>query len=78
MVALHRLLVLVAGAALIAGLMIRLLPVRDFPVAPGTFLQFTIACAVLGIALMLLEIYDKICEQEKPLPEQAAQEDAAA
>ena len=78
MVALHRLLVLTAGASRIAGLMIRLLPVRDFPVARGTFLDFTVACAVLGIALMLLEIYDKICERDKPLPEQPVQEDAAA
>ena len=78
MVALHRLLVLVAGASLIAAIMVRVLPVQGFPAQPASLMGFAMACSLLGIALMLLEIYDKICEQEKPLPEQAAQEDAAA
>jgi hypothetical protein len=66
MVALHRLLVLAAGASLIAGLIVRLFRVPGFPVAPATFLHFTTTCAVLGIALMLLDIHAKMCEHEAP------------
>lgn len=69
MVALHRLLVLVAGASLIAAILTRLLPVPDFPVTPASLLAFTMACSLLGIALMLLEIYDRICEQDTPKSE---------
>ncbi len=79
MVALHRLLVLGAGASLIAGLIVRLLRVPGFPVAPATFLQFTTTCAVLAMALMLLDIYAKMCEREGlPAGEREPQEAAGS